>query len=189
LDDRSWQFAVERRLIRPFIRHSQPAAALDFSWGVVAEPAFPPPARVPTVAAHFSRTDGSAWMLLIDVYLDKSQIEGIGVFAKNPIAKGTLIWKFDPHFDRLIPNEVWEAQTGAVKTYLDRYCYPSRSSSGHIVFEADDARYMNHSDNPNCDVSNENAMYALKDIAPREELTCDYNIFFRDAGFEFLGER
>lgn len=128
-------------------------------------------------------------MLLIDVYLDKSLIEGIGVFAKNPIAKGTLIGKFDPRFDRLIPNELWEAQEGAVKDYLDRYCYPSRSQPGHIVFEADDARYMNHSDNPNCDVSDERQMYALTDIAAREELTCDYSHFFRGAGFEFLGER
>jgi len=127
-------------------------------------------------------------MFLIDVYLDKSPIEGIGVFAKQAIAKGTLIWKFDPRFDRLIPNEVWESQEGVVKSYLDRYCYPSRSTPGHIVFEADDARYMNHSDAPNCDFSDEKAAYALKDIAVREELTCDYNVFFDD-GFEFLGER
>ncbi|TIQ12183.1 MAG: SET domain-containing protein-lysine N-methyltransferase, partial [Mesorhizobium sp.] len=28
-------------------------------------------------------------MLLVDVYLDKSPIQGIGVFAKNRIARGT----------------------------------------------------------------------------------------------------
>lgn len=127
-------------------------------------------------------------MLIIDVYLDKSPIEGIGVFAKHAIAKGALIWKFDQRFDRLIPNEVWEGQQGAVKNYLDRYCYPSRKHKGHIVFEADDARYMNHSDAPNCDFSDEEAAYALRDIAASEELTCDYNVFF-DTGFEFLGDR
>jgi SET domain-containing protein len=128
-------------------------------------------------------------MFLVNVYLDRSPLEGIGVFAKQSIAKGTLVWQFDSRFDRLIPNEVWESTTGTVKDYLDRYCYPSRENPGHIVFEADDARYMNHADAPNCDISKEKAMYALRDIAARDELTCDYNHFFGDAGFEMLGER
>ena len=40
-----------------------------------------------------------------------------------------------------------------MKDYLDRYSYPDRADPGFIVFEADDARYMNHADDPNCDVS------------------------------------
>ena len=127
-------------------------------------------------------------MFHVPVYLDRSPLEGIGVFAKQPISKGAVLWRFDERFDRLIPNEVWEAQTGVVKDYLDRYAYPSKSNPGHIVFEADDARYMNHSDQPNCDFSNGKVAYALKDIAAREEMTCDYNAFFDD-GFEMLGER
>lgn len=127
-------------------------------------------------------------MFLIDVYLDKSPIEGIGVFSKRPIARGTQIWAFDPRFDRLIPRELWEAQEGSLKSYLDRYTYPSRRQPDHVVFEADDARYMNHSETPNCDFSREDAAYALQDIAAGEELTCDYNVFFND-GFEFLGNR
>lgn len=127
-------------------------------------------------------------MLLIDVYLDRSPIEGIGVFAKQAVPKGALVWELDPRFDRLIENGLYESQTGAVKSYLDRYAYPSRQSPGHIVFEADDARYMNHSDAPNVDVSREDRAYALRDIAAGEEITCDYNHFFDD-GFEFLGDR
>jgi SET domain-containing protein len=127
-------------------------------------------------------------MLLVDVYLEKSPIQGIGVFAKNHIASGTLIWKLDPRFDRIIEVEVYESQTGPVKSYLDRYAYPDRRNANCIVFEADDARYMNHADEPNCDVSAPEESYALRDIAPGEELTCDYNHFF-EAGFDFLGER
>jgi SET domain-containing protein len=127
-------------------------------------------------------------MLLVDVYLEKSPIQGIGVFAKNHIASGTLIWKLDPRFDRIIEVEVYESQTGPVKSYLDRYAYPDRRNANCIVFEADDARYMNHADEPNCDVSAPEESYALRDIAPGEELTCDYNLFF-EAGFDFLGER
>ncbi len=127
-------------------------------------------------------------MFLIDVYLGKSAIEGIGVFAKHDIPSGTLLWRLDERFDRLIPVEVWEAQEGAVKSYLDRYCYPRRKDPRFIVFEADDARYMNHADAPNTDFSDGDVAYAVKDIAAGEEITCDYNVFF-DGGFEFLGDR
>ena len=127
-------------------------------------------------------------MLLVDVYLDKSPIQGIGVFAKDAIPAGTLFWRLDLHFDRLIPVEIYEAQTGPVRTYLDRYAYPRRSDPRFIVFEADDARYMNHSDDPNCDVSTGEEAYVRRDIAAGEELTCDYNAFFNE-GFDFLGER
>ena len=78
--------------------------------------------------------------------------------------------------------------TCPVKDYLDRYAYPRRSDPRFIVFEADDARYMNHADDPNCDFGQGDVAYALRDIAPGEEMTCDYNLFFED-GFEFLGDR
>lgn len=127
-------------------------------------------------------------MLLVDVYLDRSVLEGIGVFAKHAIAKGTVVWRLHPRYDLLIPVEQWEAETGPLKNYLDRYAYPSREKPGFIVFEADDARYMNHSADPNCDVSHENEHVALRNIAAGEEMTCDYNRFFPE-GFEFLGTR
>jgi SET domain-containing protein len=127
-------------------------------------------------------------MLLVAVYLDKSAIQGIGVYSKNPIPRGTLIWQLDLLFDRLIETSVYEAQTGPVKDYLDRYAYPRRSDPRFIVFEADDARYMNHADDPSCDFSAGDFAFALHDIAAGEELTCNYNAFFED-GFEFLGDR
>ena len=127
-------------------------------------------------------------MLLVDTYLDKSAIQGIGVFAKHRIAKGTLVWKLDARFDRRIPVDTYESQTGPVKSYLDRYSYPDRRDPSFIVFEADDARYMNHDDDPNCDVSTPEETYATRDIAAGEELTCNYNHFFDD-GFDFLGDR
>ena len=99
-----------------------------------------------------------------------------------------MIWRLDERFDRLIEVEVYESMTGPVKCYLDRYCYPRRSDPRFIVFEADDARYMNHADEPNFSFSSENEAVALRDIAAGEELTCDYNFFFED-GFEFLGDR
>jgi len=127
-------------------------------------------------------------MLLIDTYLDRSPIQGIGLFAKRFIPRGAMVWELRPAYDRLIAVEQWESETGAVKDYLDRYAYPSRSHPGFILFEADDARYMNHADDPNCDVSDEARHVALRDIEPGEELTCDYRAFFPE-GFEMLGDR
>lgn len=127
-------------------------------------------------------------MLLIDVYIDKSAIQGLGVFAKHAVPKGTQVWALDLRFDRLIEVELYESMTGPVKSYLDRYCYPRRSDPRYIVFEADDARYMNHSDSPNIDFSPGDVAYALTDIAAGEEIVCNYNVFFDD-GFDFLGDR
>jgi len=120
-------------------------------------------------------------MLLVDVYLDKSPIQGIGVFAKSHIPRGTLVWKLDPRFDRIIDVETYEGETGPVKNYLDRYSYPDRRDPAYIVFEADDARYMNHDDEPNCDVSSPEETYALRDIAPGEEMTATTIISSRRA--------
>jgi hypothetical protein len=127
-------------------------------------------------------------MLLIETYLDKSPIQGLGVFSKRAVAKGTVVWTLDRRFDRLIRVEDYEGTSGQVKAYLDRYCYPRRSEPQYIVLEADDARYMNHADAPNCGFTSEEQAVALRDIAEGEELTCDYNAFFED-GFEFLGDR
>jgi len=128
-------------------------------------------------------------MFLIEVYLDRSPIEGIGVFTKHPLASGELIWRFDPVIDRLIPREFYEAQQGPLRAFLDRYCYPSRTDPSQLVYEGDDSRYMNHADGPNCDISDEKAMYTYREIRAGEELTCNYGVFFNDGGFELLGGR
>jgi hypothetical protein len=39
-------------------------------------------------------------MLLVKTYLSASPIHGIGLFAAEPIAKGTVIWCFDERVDR-----------------------------------------------------------------------------------------
>src|SRR5258708_3685748 len=43
-------------------------------------------------------------MMLVRTYLSNSSIEGIGVFAADPIRKGDLIWRLDPKFDVLFTD-------------------------------------------------------------------------------------
>jgi hypothetical protein len=51
---------------------------------------------------------------------------------------------------------------------------------GTYVLCSDNAKFMNHSDEPNVDSGGVTEDVALRDIQPGEELTCDYRLF--DAG-------
>ncbi len=117
-------------------------------------------------------------MLTVTTYIARSEIEGVGVFTAEPIAKGRIISRFDPAFDRLIPRNEYENAPPYQKALLDRYAFPHPDDSGLIVYEVDNARFMNHAAPANTDFSNFAAGVALRDIAAGEELTCDYNTFF-----------
>ncbi|MGD9915787.1 MAG: SET domain-containing protein [Rhizobiaceae bacterium] len=123
-------------------------------------------------------------MLLVRTYVAQSAIEGVGVFAAEPIARGTPIWRLEPSLDRLIPLETYRAATPVLKDLLDRYAYPSADYPGHIVYDFDNGRFMNHSATPNTDFSAAVGGVALRDVAAGEELTCDYGEFY--GAFELL---
>ena len=127
-------------------------------------------------------------MLLVDVLVKTSEIEGLGVFSKHAVAARTTIWRLDPRFDRVVARAEYEATSGSVRNWLDRYGYPYVGDDSRIVFELDDARYMNHSDKPNMKYVSPEEAIAARDIAAGEEITVDYGTFF-PGGFEFLGER
>jgi hypothetical protein len=123
-------------------------------------------------------------MLLIRNFVAPSAVEGLGVFAAEQIAKGALVWKFEPTFDRLIPVGEYEAAPQFLKEQLDRYAYPCPGRPDLILYEVDNGRFMNHSDTPNTDFSDFAGARALRDIEAGEELTCNYSDFFAD--FELL---
>ena len=127
-------------------------------------------------------------MLLVDVVVRSSPIEGLGVFAKCDIAAGTLIWRLDERFDRIVPRAEYEAMNGPVRAWLDRYGYPYVGDNSRIVFELDDAKYMNHADDANMVYSSPTSAVAKRDIRAGEEITVSYHTFL-PGGFEFLGER
>ena len=109
-------------------------------------------------------------MLLVKTYLDKSTIEGIGVFANEFIPKGTVIWRFNSHLDRILYEQdtfsklEWE--------FLNRYAYYDKQLNNWIL-PADNDRFTNHSDNPNTGPEKEDVI-ALKDIQKGDEITIDY---------------
>ena len=126
-------------------------------------------------------------MLLIPCYVAPSQIEGVGVFAVEPIAAGALIWKLNPAFDRLIRGEDVPGLPPIFQQFVERYGYPYPHDPSVLVVELDNGRFMNHSNAPNTRFDNPDAGYSLRAIAAGEEITCDYSEF--DPSFEMLPGR
>ena len=118
-------------------------------------------------------------MFLIPTYLGRSPIHGIGVFTPVALPANTIIWEFSPDIDwRLSPDEL-ERFPEPYQDKLRMYCY--LEASGLYVFCGDNAKYMNHSFEPNCDDGNGPCTVAKRDIAAGEELTCDYRLFDMDS--------
>ena len=114
-------------------------------------------------------------MLLVKTRIGPSPIHGIGIFAAEFIAKGTIIWQFQPGFDvKLAPEALRNLSPPALEQALN-YCY---YEDGAYILCADDARFFNASRTPNCTSDELNiSTIAARDIAKGEELTEDYRGF------------
>ena len=118
-------------------------------------------------------------MLRVRTYLSQSEIEGIGLFAAEPIPRGTLIWKFDPAYDNQYDLGTIPADASLLREMIEHYGYRPGEAPVYIVC-GDNARFMNHSPDANADDIGELTI-ARRDIAAGEEITCDYAKF--DRGF------
>jgi len=81
-------------------------------------------------------------LLLIKTYNASSAIEGVGVFAAQPIAKGAVIWRTDRTFDMLVSVATYRSAEPHLKELLDRYAYPSPDKPGFLVYKIDNGRFM-----------------------------------------------
>jgi len=117
-------------------------------------------------------------MFIVRTSLHSSAIHGIGVFADEPVKKGQIVWQFDPRMDILIPLEEKQRFPPAVQDYLSMLTYIEETSGRKMmVLCADNAKHVNHSDDPNLlDTPDGLREYAARDIAAGEELTCNYFI-------------
>ncbi len=118
-------------------------------------------------------------MLNIKTTLGSSTIAGTGLFAAEFIPKGTVVWQFDPMIDQVYTEAQFQAVPPANKSFLKTYCF---MYMGKYYLCVDNARFFNHSDEPNCMSAdfNENNLghtVAKRDIQVGEELTDDYSLF------------
>ncbi|MEO1252045.1 MAG: SET domain-containing protein-lysine N-methyltransferase [Pseudomonadota bacterium] len=123
-------------------------------------------------------------MMLVSTYVAASDVEGVGVFASEAIHKGTLIWRYDPSFDRLVPASWRSDSSPMMQEFLIKYAYPAHDAPEMLVIEVDNGRFMNHSTRPNTDFTKIVEGYAHRNIRPGEELVCNYAEF--DPTFELL---
>lgn len=115
-------------------------------------------------------------MLLVPTYAAASSIQGVGLFAAAPIARGTLIWRFEPVFDRIIPQADFDTLPPVARAFVERYGYVTPQIPGGWVVSLDNTRFINHSPAPNTDNTQPDT-FAARDIAQDEEITCDYGEF------------
>ncbi len=114
-------------------------------------------------------------MMLVQCYLGKSEIEGLGVFTSERIAAGSCVWRFDRRFDILVSKAELAAAPPATRALFERYAYVIPDNPQHVALDGDDGRFMNHSDAPTLDFSVPGIATATRDIEAGEELTCNYD--------------
>lgn len=122
-------------------------------------------------------------MLLVETYLAPSRLQGIGLFARKAIPEGAKIWEFTQGFDQELSQEEIDHLSDPCRERILNYAYYNARKMRFILC-ADDARFMNHSEEPNVlDVGfgngngTEGEAFAARDILPDEELTEDYHAY------------
>jgi len=122
---------------------------------------------------HFPRYAEHAWTF--DYEIKQSKVAGLGSFAREPIRKGTVVWRRTAALMTMSPQEVtlmFSSIPAAVANNLLSYCYVWNN---RINFNCDDSKYSNHSKNNNIGTvmhgEHRGCLYALRDIEVGEEMT------------------
>ena len=112
-------------------------------------------------------------MLLVPVRVGRSAIHGPGIFAVDPIAAETPVWRFSPPSEVQLDRQLLDEQPphfhqimlhdGSIDSRLNRF-----------ILRCDDYRSLNHSETPNIRIDRRadprGIDVAVRDIAVGEEL-------------------
>ena len=114
-------------------------------------------------------------MLLVNASKGPSAIHGIGLIARQKIKKGTPIWAFDSDVDHEYGDSFFATMRSKwAAEQLKGYCFFDEHR-GCWVCCGDDARFTNHSYDPNT-YMDKKLTYAAVDIFPGDEITEDYRL-------------
>ncbi len=112
------------------------------------------------------------------VQVRASPINGAGVFAACPIPKGTRIVEYTG--EHITHEEADERYDEDAMEHPHTYLFTlDKKTVVDATVEGNEARYINHSCEPNCKAITEDGhiyIQALRDIAAGEELTYDYHL-------------
>lgn len=87
-------------------------------------------------------------MLLVKTKIGPSRIQGIGLFASEFIPQGTPVWKFMPGFDLKVSKDGLDQLSQPAREIFLKHAYLNPKTNKYILC-FDNARFFNHSDEPN----------------------------------------
>lgn len=110
-------------------------------------------------------------MLVVKTKLKEITSKGIGLVADQAIKKGQSVWVFNPIIDIKVHKEDIPKEA---QDFFDTYAVDIGEE--FVFLNTDNARFTNHSDNPNMkSLGRFLDNVALRDIQAGEELTINYN--------------
>lgn len=139
-------------------------------------------------------------MLVVPTYVEKSEVNGLGLFAGRDIEEGEVIWLFDPNTDLVFDENEYSGIKGFLsKENRDKFDSWSYRRGSCYILCADNSNFWNHSEtNPNCGGESPNYTVALRNIKAGEELLENYKDYdnnlqdtegeLYDEGRETVGE-
>ena len=110
-------------------------------------------------------------MLIVPTYVAPSKISGNGLFAKEAIARGEVVYKRHAHSYKVIPAKEAETLPECVQQFL-RHRATLRPDGWYIAW--DDGHFINHADEPNLIYDHNGDVIAARNIAAGDELTENY---------------
>ena len=117
-------------------------------------------------------------MMRIPVTVGKSKIHGLGIFAVDPIAKGAVLWQFEPGLDRPISEYSIKYGEKRIADFLRDRGYINPANPKVWILPCDEAMFWNfprNGEKANTElgglVDGEFLILAARDIEPNEELT------------------
>ena len=104
---------------------------------------------------------------------------GLGLFTKEFIQKGTIVWEFVEGVDIKMDEATFNKLNYAQKEYFEKYGW--KGDDGFYYSSCDLTNFINHSYKPNLDIVGEKVV-SNRDIKVGEELFENYSQF--DPEFE-----
>jgi len=113
--------------------------------------------------------------MLKGLIVRSSSIHAAGCYTMRAIKKNSLVVEYDgPRFTKDVADE----------RYKDRFItYLFSTDNGEVIDGFGTAMFLNHSCDPNCETEQIGGriwIKAIRDIAPGEELTYEYNLHDSD---------
>lgn len=128
-------------------------------------------------------------MIHFDYKLERSKHHGVGLFTKQDLKKGDVVYTASPLLDVNITKEQFDALSEQEQNECKWWGYfDEETSMWHVDFDV--SKFLNHSYDANITRSSEHAgvcLVALRDITAGEELVQNYLEFESEAHLEQRG--